>query len=304
VNRLEERLLLGPCLLLDGGLGSMLIAAGLPSGAPPDRWNLERPETVRRVHRDYVEAGSEAIHCNTFGSNPTRLARFGLADRCEEINRTGVLLARQAGSAFLIGDMGPTGEYLPPIGQGDPELWREGFARQAKSLAEAGVDALHLETMSDLREALLALESSRQAAPGLPVLVSLTFERKKRGFFTVMGDPLCASLASLARAGAVAVGANCSVTCADMRVLAEEALRDGALTKLSAPLVVQPNAGQPRLAAGTVVYDGTAEEFAALMAPLAAGVSTRPVAALGGCCGTDPRFITALKLRLRSGIAS
>jgi len=139
----------GPTLVLDGGLGTMLMARGLSRGAAPEWWNLERPELVSAVHRAYVEAGSDAVHTNSFGGSPVRLAPFALADRCEELNGAAVRAARASGAGFVIADVGPTSEYLPPVGHGDPVVWRAGFERQARALAEAGVDAFHLETMSD-----------------------------------------------------------------------------------------------------------------------------------------------------------
>jgi 5-methyltetrahydrofolate--homocysteine methyltransferase len=282
---LRRRLRDGPCLLLDGGMGTMLLGRGLARGDAPERLNLERPDTVAAVHRAYVEAGSDAVHTNTFGGNPTRLGHFGLADRCEEVNRRAAEIARGAGPAFVLGDVGPTGEYLPPVGGGDQKRWRDGFRRQARALLEGGVDGFHVETMSDLREAEAALEAIRELESGLPVLVSLTFDRKRRGFFTVMGDPLAASLARLARAGADAVGANCTLASADMRDLAAEALRE-----VDARLVFQANAGQPRPEGDGLRYDQDPAEFAAdLRAAIRGGA-----AAVGGCCGTDPRFITEL----------
>ncbi len=280
----------GPALLLDGGLGTMLMASGLSRGAAPELWNLERPQLVTAVHRAYVEAGSDAVHTNSFGGSPLRLAAFGLAERCRELNLAAVRAARASGAGFVIGDVGPTGEYLPPVGHGDPIVWRAGFARQARALAEAGVDAFHLETMSDLREARLALDAVRSVAPEVPVMASLTFERKKRGFFTIMGDRLADALRALAEAGAAAVGANCSLTSADMADLAREARE-----AVSAPLVIQPNAGQPEMTTEGLRYSQDPEEFARELAPL----SGLGVAALGGCCGTDPRFIAALRARLR-----
>ncbi|MBI5837884.1 MAG: homocysteine S-methyltransferase family protein [Candidatus Eisenbacteria bacterium] len=285
-----DRLARGPCLLLDGGLGSELIARGLPPGAPPDLWTLERPEEILAVHRAYVESGSDVVHANTFGANAARLACFGLLERRAEVNRAAVRLARESGASLVVADIGPTGEYLPPVGHGDPARWRAHFLEQARILSDAGVDAFHVETMSDLREALVALEALREAAPGVPAMVSLTFDRKKRGFFTLMGDAAVASLARLREAGADAVGANCTLASGDMRDLALEAAAAGL-----APLVFQPNAGQPERLAHGVRYAQEPDRFAAEMAPLA-GVAG--VAALGGCCGTDPRFIAALRARL------
>jgi 5-methyltetrahydrofolate--homocysteine methyltransferase len=176
------------------------------------------------------------------------------------------------------------------------------FREQAEILAEAGADALHLETMSDLREALLALAAVREAAPGLPVLASLTFERKRRGFFTVMGDALTPSLRQLSEAGACVTGANCTLISRDMADLAREVL--------SAPgirLAVQPNAGAPEQVPGGFRYAQEPEEFAADLSGLIQSPSVpvtaagSRIAALGGCCGTDHRFIASLKQRLERG---
>jgi len=272
-------------------MGTQLMARGLVRGAAPEAWNADRPELVTAVHRSYAEAGSEAVHTNSFGGHPARLSHFGLADRCEELAAGAVRNARASGARFVIGDLGPTGEFLPPIGRGELERWREGFLRQAGALAGAGADALHVETMSDVREARLALAAAREAAAGVPVLVSLTFERKKRGFLTVMGDAAVATLLALRDAGADAVGSNCSLASPDMQALGRELLAAGV-----GPLVLQPNAGQPEVGASGVRYAQDPEAFAADMAPLAdAGA-----AALGGCCGTDPRFVAALAARLRS----
>jgi 5-methyltetrahydrofolate--homocysteine methyltransferase len=289
VGTFLDRLREGPTLLLDGGLGSMLLAQGLPPGQAPEAWNEERPDEVTGIHGAYVDAGAEAVHTNSFGGHPARLARAGLVERCGAILGTAVRLARAAGAPFVIGDVGPTGEYLPPVGRAEPAEWRAGFERQGRALAEAGPDALHVETMSDLREALVALAALKAVAPHLPVLVSMTFARNKRGFFTVMGNPLVASLRTLADAGADAVGANCTLSSPDMADLAAE-LRGA----LEVPLVVQPNAGQPQLTAEGVRYIQQPEAFAEDMARVAA----LGVAAVGGCCGTDPRFIAALRARL------
>ena len=283
-------------LVLDGGLGSMLIARGLGRGEPPERWNLERPQEVTAVHRAYVEAGSDAVHANTFGANRVRLGAFGLGARCAELNRLGIELARQAGPRFVLGDVGPTGEYLPPVGKADPERWREAFLEQGQALAAAGADGLHVETMSDLREALVALSALREAAPGLPVWISLTYDRKKRGFFTVMGNALAPAIAELVSHGADGVGANCSITSPDMRELVVEAMRALGAAPRAVPLIAQPNAGQPRMAAEGVAYDQSPEDFATDAAAMAAAGAS----AVGGCCGTDPRFIAALRRQLRA----
>ncbi|MBM3287539.1 MAG: methionine synthase I, cobalamin-binding domain-containing protein [Candidatus Eisenbacteria bacterium] len=285
MSAIVDRLRRGPTLLLDGAFGTMLLSRGLPAGRPPEAWALERPEEVSAVHRAYVGAGSEAIHTSTFGANPIRLALFGLAERCEEIHAAAGRLAQSAQARFVIADVGPTGVYLPPIGDADPEMIHAAFARQGRAIARAGVDAIHIETMTDLREARIALRALSENAPGLPLFASLSFDRKKRGFFTLMGDPLVPALSEMLEMGAAAVGANCALASRDILDLAREAR-----AAIGDPLIIQPNAGQPGVRDGHLVYDQRPEEFAADLAPLAG----EGIAALGGCCGTDPRFIEAL----------
>lgn len=286
---LAGRLADGPCLLLDGGMGTMLMAGGLKPGDAPDRLNLDDPDLVRSVHAAYVTAGSEAVQANTFGGNPIRLEHFGLKERCAEINRRAVKIARSASPKFVLADIGPTGEYLPPVGKGDLERWRETFHIQAAVLLDAGVDGIHIETMSDLREAQTALAAVRDLDPDLPVLASLTFDRKRRGFFTVMGNPLIESLNALVAEGATVVGANCTLTSVDMKDLAAEAL-----AAVNGRLVIQPNAGRPILDGGGLSYDQDPVDFVADLSDAIDG----GLAAVGGCCGTDPRFIRLLAQKL------
>ncbi|MBI4859358.1 MAG: homocysteine S-methyltransferase family protein [Candidatus Riflebacteria bacterium] len=234
-------------------------------------------------HADrYVEAGSHIIHANTFGANPPKLAASGLTGRCREVNRRAVEIARQSadGKALVAGDMGPTGLLLPPLGQASEAAFLTAFQEQTAALVEAGVDLISIETMYDLKEALMALGAARSS--GLPVLVSMTFEFRRKGFFTIMGNPLVRSLTTLAEAGATAVGFNCSVTSDRMVAMVTEAA--GAV---NAPLVAQPNAGQPRATPEGVVYDASPDRFAADLATMASSGARL----LGGCCGTDPEFI-------------
>ena len=235
------RLARGPVVLLDGGMGSMLMARGLPPGVAPERWTLERGDEIVAVHRAYVDAGSDAVQTGSFGAHPLRLAAAGLAGRAGEVATVATALAREAGARYVIGNVGPTGEYLPPVGQGEPEAFRRGFLELGRAFAAAGVDALHVETMSDLAEARIALAALLEAAPGIPVCVSLTFEHRPRGFFTIMGNRLEEALPALGAAGATAVGANCTLTSAGFRALAGVARQ-----VWNGPLLLQPNAGSPR----------------------------------------------------------
>ncbi len=286
---LEQRV-----LLLDGGMGTLLMAAGLERGRAPEWWNLEHPDRVEAADRGYVEAGSDVVHANTFGANPPKLAAAGLANRCREVNAAAVAICRAAcGSRALVaGDVGPTGLMLAPVGQATVDELREAYREQAGALAEAGADLISIETQYDLREALAAVEAS--VATGFAVIASMTFESRRRGFFTIMGDPLVASLSALAEAGAVAVGCNCSVTSPVMVGMIEEAGRS-----VNAPLVAQPNAGQPRMTPQGLAYDALPAQFAADLAAMAkAGARL-----VGGCCGTTPEFIRLARAALDAASA-
>ncbi len=279
-------------LLLDGGMGSMLIAAGLEAGVAPERWNLEHPERVAAVQRAYADAGSDVVHTNTFGGNPLRLAAAGLGGGCRDVNAAGVAIARRAcgASVLVAGDVGPTGAMLPPLGTATVDQLRAAFAEQVEALARAGVDLISIETMTDLREALAAVDAARAA--GVAVHAAMTFEPRRRGAFTIMGDALVESLQALVVAGADAVGCNCSATSAEMLAM----VRDAA-PRVGAPLSAQPNAGRPRVTPEGVVYDADPEEFARdLVAMVAAGA-----AMVGGCCGTTPEFIRHARVGLAAG---
>lgn len=282
-------------VLLDGAMGTILMAEGLAAGRAPEWWNLERPDRVEAVHRAYVEAGSRIVLTNSFGASPSKLAVSGLEGRCREINEAAVRSARRAAGdrARVAGDMGPTGLLLPPVGDAAADAILAAYAEQAAALAEAGADLLVIETQFDLREARAALKAAR--ATGLATVVTMTFEAKRRGAFTVMGDPLVDSLAALASEGADAVGCNCGAGPEALRAMVEQA--GGSL---GVPLVVKPNAGLPRATPQGTVYDSTPGSFAEQVAgAVAAGARLA-----GGCCGTVPDFIRALSDRLAEGASA
>jgi len=283
-------------LLFDGGMGSMLIAAGLGEGEAPDAWNITRPDVLMEVHRAYLEAGAEVIQTNTFGATPIKLASSsrGAPPDTAKVNEAGATLARTAIKEFgftgryLAGDIGPTGEFFPPMGRLTEERAFESFRIQAEALENGGVDLFLIETMYDIREAVAAIRAVREVS-GKPIVCELTMERKKRGYFTIVGDSTAKAAQALPAAGADAIGANCSIASADMIDLVAE-MR--ALTKT--PLLFQPNAGRPEMVSGKAVYRQTPEEFAAdMMQMVEAGAN-----AIGGCCGTTPEFIKSLRAKL------
>lgn len=295
-----EDLLARRVVLLDGGMGASLIARGLETGRSPELWNLERPDDVRDIQASFVAAGSDVIQTNTFGGNPFILEKHGLDGQTEDINRAGARIAREAAKSareaagedcLVAGDIGPSGLMLPPVGDADPATLEEGFARQAAALAEGGVDYISIETMMDLGEALCALRGAKRGAAGLPVTVCLTIDHKKRGFFTMMGQRPGDCMQALAEAGAVAAGANCSIGSDAMVELCPQLVESAPV-----PVIVKPNAGLPEMSVDGPVYRQEPADFARDMAAMACAGAR----AVGGCCGTDDRFIAALKAELEA----
>ena len=286
-------------VLLDGGMGSMLIAAGLKEGHPPEEWNLSNSESLARIHSAYLDAGAEVIQANTFGATRVKLdaTDAGRSLDAGEVNEAGARIAREAidefghEGRFLAGDIGPTGQFFPPVGRLDASAARAAFAEQANALANGGADFFLIETMYDIREALEAVRGIREVSD-LPVIALMTYEKKAKGYFTLMGDTPAAAVEALCAEGAAAVGANCTLTSVDMIDLVPE-IRE--LT--NAPIVFQPNAGKPVMEHGRAVYRQRPEEFAADIATMVkAGAG-----AVGGCCGTTPDFIRAVHDRLIHG---
>jgi 5-methyltetrahydrofolate--homocysteine methyltransferase len=271
----------------DGAMGTMLIARGLPSGEPPERWTLERPHVIEEIARAYADAGAELITTNSFGASPVRLRAHRLESRLEDINAGAVMLARSGaeGRAHVVASVGPTGQLLKPLGSLDSGTVSDGFRRQAAALAGAGVDGFCIETMTDIEEAVLAVEAVRLEAPGLPVFATMTFEQTRRGAFTVMGVSVARACARLEQAGADAIGANCGTGPEAMLAVAREFAETTTM-----PLIFQPNAGLPQHVSGHLVYPQRPDAFASNLAQLATHATI-----LGGCCGTTPAHISALK---------
>jgi 5-methyltetrahydrofolate--homocysteine methyltransferase len=282
------RLGAGEVLVGDGAWGTLLMAHGLAPGEPPETINLARPEVLEEIARQYVDAGADLVTTNTFGGSPARLRAFGLDGRAGEINGAAVEAVRRAcgGRAFVSASIGPSGHVLAPYGDGNPAEIAAGFELQARALAAAGADLFCIETMTDLAEAVLAVRAARAAAPGIPVIATMTFEKTRRGFYTVMGVTIGKAVEGLVSAGADVVGSNCGN---GSDVMVEIAREFRALT--DRPLAFQPNAGLPELRGGAVVYP----EDPAFMAARARELLAAGVGIVGGCCGTTPEHVRAVR---------
>jgi 5-methyltetrahydrofolate--homocysteine methyltransferase len=287
-----ERVDSGPVLIADGAMGSFLMERGLEPGEAPESFNLERPDVLREVAGSYLEAGAEIVQTNTFGGSALKLAAYGLDDRTEEINRLAAGAVREVvgDRAYVSGSCGPSGATLRPYGDAGPDDVRESFRRQISALVEAGVDVLCIETMTDLNEARLAVEAARGISADVPVMATMTFDATRRGFYTIMGVDIPSAAAGLLEAGANLVGSNCGNGIENMVAIAREfrACTD-------APLLIQSNAGLPQLIDGRVTYGETPE----FMAEKARELVDAGVQVVGGCCGTTPEHIRAIRRALR-----
>lgn len=277
-------------LIADGATGTMLQKAGLPAGMAPELWNLENPAAVRALYQAYLDAGSDIILTNTFGGNHLRLERHELSERVHEINLIAAKLARQAAGEerLVFGDMGPLGQLLKPYGPIEAD-WAVGFfAEQAAGLADGAVDAILIETMSDLNEAKAAVRGVRKAIPDMPIVVSFSFDTHGR---TMMGIKPADAARQMWDLGVAVVGANCGRTLSET-LAAIQAMR-AALP--DARLLAKPNAGLPRTDGGNLVYDVTPE----VMAEYALQFAQVGVSVFGGCCGSTPEHIAAAARALR-----
>nr|WP_320049847.1 homocysteine S-methyltransferase family protein [uncultured Desulfuromonas sp.] len=273
-------------LILDGAMGTMLQARGLEAGGCPELMNLERPEVVEGVHRDYAEAGAQIIVTNTFGGTSSKLEHYGLEDKVYEVNVQAARLARAAladpANDFVAGSIGPTGRFVEPVGDAGFDEMVEIFAEQVKALVAGGVDLLTCETFLDIRELKAAVMACREYSD-LPVMAMMTFDDGGR---TVLGTPPAAAAVMLEGLRVDVVGTNCGLGIDGMyEILAE--MRD----VCSCPLIAQANAGLPILKDGETIFPATPVEMTSHHDQLI----TLGVRVLGGCCGTTPEHIRVMR---------
>ena len=293
MQTLLERLSSGGVLVSDGATGSLLQSAGLPAGASPESWCLSRPEVVRGVAEAYFAAGSDMVLTNSFGGSPLKLARHGLAERAGEVNRVAATLAREAAGSgkFVAGSVGPTGRIVWDEG-GDvtPAELYDAFREQVEGLADGGADAICVETMSSLAEALEAIRASKEHTT-LPVFCTFSFALGRRGFRTMMGVSPEVAARAAAEAGADVIGTNCGNGIENMIEIVR--LMHAAVP--DRPILVQANAGIPELIDGITVYPETPEYMSSRVGELIAAGAT----IVGGCCGTTPRHMAAIAEAVR-----
>ena len=275
-------------LISDGAMGTMLQGKGLTDGGAPELWNVENPTAIEEVLEEYAAAGANLITTNTYGGTRGRLQMHGLEDRLFELNKAGAEIARKVADrhpgCFVMGDVGPSGELMEPMGTMTIDEAKDLFADQIKALVAGGVDAILIETMSDLQEVEAAVKAAKEIAPNLPIIVTFSFDTNLR---TMMGVKPAVAVKTLAAEGVRIIGANCGRGVDEMRVIAKElteARPEGVF------IITQSNAGLPKLVGGDFIYDGTPEE----MAKYAQDMKNLGVNVIGSCCGSSPAHTKAM----------
>lgn len=279
----------GSILILDGATGTQLAAR---CGATGPLTSVDYPNVVKAVHADYKAAGADIIIANTFTANRISLKHASLEDKLEQINALGAKLCREVvgDEGYVAGDMSTTGQFMEPLGDYTEQQFFDNAAEQAKLLADNGVDLILIETMTDVREAAVAVRAAKYATK-LPVMASISFDPVGDSFRTMMGDTPEKAARELTQAGADVIGSNCgTIDPFEMsRLMAE--LR----SHTNVALIAMPNAGKPELVSNEVVFRLVPEDFAdGVLKCRDAGATL-----LGGCCGTTPAHIAALSARLR-----
>ena len=281
-----ERLDAGETIISDGATGTWLQSHGLEPGGCPEEFNLSRPGLIRQMAREYFEAGSDMVLTASFGGNRFMLEKYGHGGRVREVNRLAAEHARSQAppNGLVAGSVGPTGEFIEPLGSVSESEMLDAFAEQITALEEGGADAVVIETMFAMDETRLAARAARENT-SLAVIATMTFDKGPRGFFTMMGVTPEAAARELRDAGADVVGANCGNGADSMLELARliRAATDG-------PMIIHSNAGIPAIRQGQIVYPETPE----FMAPRFKEMSEMGVNIFGGCCGTTPSHIRAI----------
>ena len=283
-------------LVCDGAMGTQLLARGMTGGECGMLWNLNRPGDVGGVHLAYRNAGCDLITTNSFGGSRFPLAHHGLQSRVAELNRAAARVACAAAGAkgWVLGDVGPFGDFLEPVGDVTADDLRAAFQEQIAALLDGGADAILVETMSDPAEAVVGVEAAKACGKNIPVIVTYAFQKTGHEFRTMMGVTAAEAVRRAVAAGADIVGTNCGtdLSLEDYVALAQQLV--AAAGKVS--VIVQPNGGSPRTENGKTIYDATPEQMAACAQKLlAAGARI-----IGGCCGTTPEHLAAMSRAVKT----
>jgi methionine synthase I (cobalamin-dependent) len=286
-------------LLLDGAMGTELIARGIQVGACNEYLNVDSPGIISDIHNAYLLAGSDTIITNTFGANKYALARHGFAENVSEINKAGVGIARQAAGEekYVLGDIGPSGDFLEPLGTLNPKDLKDAFTEQAEALLAGGVDGFIIETMTALDETAIAVEAVKSATGELPVLVSMSFDKSGDNFKTMMGVGIEAAISKIVPLDISAIGFNCGTLSLDDYVqLTQKFVVAVRAHSKDIAICSEPNAGKPELIDDKAVYKISPEDFAVAVEK----IHSDGVSIIGGCCGTSPAHIEAAAKRIKS----
>ena len=286
-----DRLGAGDVLISDGATGTYLQQHGLEAGGCPEEFNASHPEIIRGMARDYFEAGADMVLTNSFGGNKFMLGKYGHGDRVRELNTLAAEHARSQApeGRYVVGSVGPTGEFLEPLGEVSQAEMYDAFADQMTALADGGADGVVVETKTALEEVTLAIRAAKENTE-LTVMATMVFDKGPRGYFTMMGVTPEVGLDGMLEAGADVVGTNCGNGIELMVELAEQ-MR----AHTDRYLLIHSNAGIPEIRDGEIVYTETPEYMAGGFAKLhGLGVNI-----IGGCCGTGPEHIRALHQALR-----
>ncbi len=285
-----DRIKQGEILVGDGAMGSLLMdrARDLLQDTCPENINLTHPEIIEDIARLYINAGSDIIETNTFGGSALKLKDYSLDDKTEEINSAAILAAKNAakGKSYICASVGPCGKLLTPFGDTEPEVMYESFYRQVKAIIDSGADMIIIETMTDLNEAKISLDAIRKISSSIPVIVSMTYEATPKGFYTIMGKTIEMVSKELEDSGVDILGSNCGNGIENLVLIAKEHKKHSKL-----PSMIQANAGIPELIEGVPVYPESPE----FMAEKCQELINIGVSIIGGCCGTTPAHINAIR---------
>ncbi|MBL1212203.1 MAG: hypothetical protein HND52_02500 [Ignavibacteriae bacterium] len=280
-------------LIADGAMGSLLMAKGMKPGDCPELLNLEKPDIPKQVAAEYFEAGAQIIQTNTFGGSSIKLGEFGVADKTEKINfeAARILKSVVGDNAYVSGSVGPTGKMLEPFGESTESEMLESFEPQINGLVKGGADLICIETMSDLAEAICAIKAVKSVDAKIPIAATMTFNKMGDDYFTMMGLSIEAAVKGLSDAGADIIGSNCGNGIDNMVEIAKIIIKF-----TGKPILIQSNAGLPEVVEGKLHYPESPQYFA----ERAVKMFDLGVSIVGGCCGTSPEYIAAIKKLLNN----